>query len=262
VSAAVICRAMRSIFVAVFIAAVSFAVGQNPVPPSLQNVHRIVCLGDSITQMGEGPGGYVWLFRHYLNAIYPQAGIEVLNAGISGHKSTDMLARFGRDVLEKKPDLVTISVGVNDVWHGFYDNHPMGDGPRGVPLDQYKANVESMVTQAQAAGIRVVMLSTTVIYEDGGNRENAKAATYNRALRDIARSHGLTFVDFQRPFNDLIRTYRKTTGGLDNLLTVDGVHMNPEGNKVMAHTMLSGLGISPEMQGAARGQVEKDLRGG
>src|SRR4051794_28866505 len=84
------------------------------VPKGLQGVHRIVCLGDSITEQGENPGAYVWLVRHFLNDVYPQEHIEVINAGISGHKSTDMLARFQRDVLDKKPDLVTISVGVND----------------------------------------------------------------------------------------------------------------------------------------------------
>ncbi len=54
-----------------------------PVPPMLANVHRIVCLGDSITQGGEGPGGYVWLTRHYLQALYPQQNITIINAGIS-----------------------------------------------------------------------------------------------------------------------------------------------------------------------------------
>lgn len=133
---------------------------QPVVPPILQGVHRVVCLGDSITQMGEGPGGYVWLVRHYLKDLYPDQNIETINAGISGHKSTDMIARFKRDVLDRKPDLVTISVGVNDVWHGFYDHHPKGDGPRGVKIEDYRANVDSMVGQAQAAGIKVVILST------------------------------------------------------------------------------------------------------
>lgn len=249
------------------IAAILFAMlpsaksSQAPVPAALQNVHRIVCLGDSITQMGEGAGGYVWLFRHYLNAIYPQQGIEVINAGISGHKSTDVIARFQRDVLDKKPDLVTISVGVNDVWHGFYDNHPMGDGPRGVPLDAYKQNVETMVESALKTGAKVVMLSSTVIEEDLSNRENAKAEGYNAALKDIARRHHLIFVDYQKVFRDLIRDYRKT-GGRDNLLTVDGVHMNAEGNKVMAHTLLTALGVSPEAQAAAQDEVSKQMRGG
>lgn len=249
---------MKSLAViAVFAVVACIQAFQQPVPPLLQNVHRIVCLGDSITEMGEQQGGYVWLVRRYLNALYPQQNMEVINAGISGHKSTDMIARFQRDVLDKKPDLVTISVGVNDVWHGFYDNHPKGDGPRGVPLDLYRKNVESMVEQALAAGAKVVMLSTTVIGEDLANGENAKAEAYNAALRDIANKHHLTFVDYQKPFRALIRDYRKTTGGQDLLLTIDGVHMNGEGNKVMAHTLLTGLGISPASQATVQDKIER-----
>nr|CAA9273290.1 hypothetical protein AVDCRST_MAG63-3118 [uncultured Armatimonadetes bacterium] len=228
-----------------------------PVPEPLRNVRRIVCLGDSITEGGEAPGGYVWLLRRYLAALYPAQGIEVVNAGISGHKSTDMLARFQSDVLDRKPDLVTISVGVNDVWHGFYDNHPLGDGPRGVPLGAYRRNVEEMVTRARAAGARVVILSTTVIHEDLGNRENRKIDGYNRALRDIARRQRASFVDFQRPFREMIAAYRRTTGARDDLLTTDGVHMNAAGNKVMAHALMAALGISPEARAAVRAAAEK-----
>ena len=230
----------------------------SPVPPLLHGVHRVVCLGDSITQFGEGPGGYVWLVRHYLKDLYPGQSIETLNAGISGHKSTDMIERFRRDVLDKKPDLITISVGVNDVWHGFYDGHPKGDGPRGVKLEDYRKNVDSMVTQAQSLGVKVVILSTTVIYENLDSNENRKAAGYNAALRDIAREHNCSFVDFIKPFRTLIKAYQSTTGGRDNLLTVDGVHMNPEGNKVMAHVILSGLGISPQAQESVQKQVASE----
>ena len=244
-------------------------------PPALKGVHRIVCLGDSITQGGEGPGGYVWLLRHYLNAIYGSGAttstttspdtvqtIEVINAGISGHKSTDMLARFQRDVLDRKPDLVTISVGVNDVWHGFYDNHPLGDGPQGIPLDDYRKNVEEMVIQAQKAGAKVLLLSTTVIHEEISGPENAKLVGYNAALRDLSRKYKTLFVDYQKPFQALISTYRKETGGRDLLLTVDGVHMNALGNKVMAYTLLSGLGVKPKDRASVQGIVEKEQREG
>ena len=234
-------------------------------PEPLKNVHRIVCLGDSITQGGEGPGGYVWLVRHYLRAIYggtPGGEIEVLNAGISGHKSNDMKARFQKDVLDKKPDLVTISVGVNDVWHGFYDNHPAGDGPRGIPLDKYRANVEEMITWAQKQGAKVVVLSTTVIKEDLNSPENAKLVGYNAALKDLARKHHCIFVNYQKPFKALIEAYRKETGGRELLLTADGVHMNSAGNKVMAHTLLTGLGVTPEEREKVNGQIETEQRGG
>ncbi len=209
----------------------------------------------ALRQAGEGPGGYVWLVRHFLKDLYPELNIETLNAGISGHKSNDMMARYQRDVLDKKPDLVTISVGVNDVWHGFDEGHPNGDGPRGIPIPDFVKNVDSMVTQAQSAGIKVVILSTTLIYENLDSLENAKATSYNAALRDIARRHNCTFVDYQKPFRNLVKTYRNTTGGRDNFLTVDGVHMNAEGNKVMAHTLLTSLGVSPQAQEAVQKQV-------
>src|SRR5260221_10504223 len=90
------------------------ALAANDPPPALQNVKTLVTLGDSITQGGAAPGGYVWLMQKYLDALYPQQGIKIVNAGISGHKSTDMAARFQKDVLDPKPQLITISVGVND----------------------------------------------------------------------------------------------------------------------------------------------------
>jgi lysophospholipase L1-like esterase len=232
--------------------------GQVDPPAILQGVHRIVCLGDSITQFGDGPGGYVWLFRHYLNDLYPSQGIEVINAGVSGNKSTDMIARFQADVLDKKPDLLTISVGVNDVWHGFFDNHPAGDGPRGIPLDDYKKNVDSMVRSAISSGIHVVILSGTVINEDLKDPKNLKAEAYNAALRDIARDHKLPYVDYQKAFRAIITAYRTSTGAHDLLLTVDGVHMNPGGNQVMAHTLLTTLGVSPEAQQGVQAQVLKE----
>jgi lysophospholipase L1-like esterase len=213
----------------------------------LQGVHRIVCLGDSITQFGEGPTGYVGLMRAYLASAYPANGFEVLNAGVSGNTSNDELARFGRDVLDKKPDLITVSVGVNDVWHGFNAQYPQGGGPNGVALDVYRANVEKMVTEAQAQGIVVVILSPTPIGEDLNDPRNAMVVGYTQALRDIARRHKCLFVDLFTPFQAYLDLSR-TTGHTENLLTVDGVHMNDWGNRLMAETILTAL-LSPAPKG-------------
>ena len=114
--------------------------------PDLAKVHRIVMMGDSITQMGGSPKGYVTLVDQTLDATRPSDPFEVVNVGIGGQKAPDMLARFRRDVIDKKPDLVTLSVGVNDVWHGFRDfakgeRHPSGELPAGVPLPVYLRDV-------------------------------------------------------------------------------------------------------------------------
>ncbi len=206
----------------------------------LQGVRRIVCLGDSITQFGDGPGGYVGLMRAYLAQAYPANGFEVLNAGVSGNTSNDEKARFDRDVLQKKPDLLTVSVGVNDVWHGFNAQSPQGGGPGGVTLPVYRANVEQMVAQAQAQGVTVVLLSPTVIGEDLNDPRNLMATSYIQALQDIARRRKCLFVDLRGPFQAFLDLSR-TTGHSENLLTVDGVHMNDWGNRLMAATLLSAL---------------------
>ncbi len=94
-------------------------VSQATPPPEIQNVlagkRKIVIVGDSITEGGKYPGGYVWLLQRYLSALYPAGKkIQIVNAGISGNKATDMQARFQKDAIDQKPDLVMINVGVNE----------------------------------------------------------------------------------------------------------------------------------------------------
>ena len=94
------------------------SVSQATPSPEIQNVlagkGKIVTVGDSITEAGKYPGGYVWLLQHYLSALDPDRKIEILNAGISGNKATDMQGRFQKDAIDQKRDLVMINVGVNE----------------------------------------------------------------------------------------------------------------------------------------------------
>lgn len=223
-----------------------------PLPDALKGKHKIVALGDSITQFGGQREGYVWLMQRYLDAIYPEQKSKILNAGISGHKSTDMQARFQRDVLNQKPDLVTINVGVNDVWHAFLDfkarkTYPNGDLPAGVQLPLYREKLTEMVRAAQSAGISVVLLSPTLIYENLDSPENARLAQYVAAMREIAAQNNCLFIDINIPFRDVIAAYQQHAGKTQNLLTTDGVHLNAAGNRVMAYTILQGLGV-PEKE--------------
>ncbi|MEP6755716.1 MAG: SGNH/GDSL hydrolase family protein [Chthonomonadales bacterium] len=233
---------------ALAVAVPAIADDRHNLPNALKGVHRIVTLGDSITQGGAGPGGYVWLIDKILNKIYPDQHFEVINAGISGHKSTDMSNRFDRDVMSKKPDLVTISVGVNDVWHGYRDfargvDHPNGDLPAGIPLERYVALVTEMVDRAQAANIKVALVAPTLIYENLDSAENRAMSRYVRAMEGIAREKKCMFIDLNAPFRKVIGEYQKYAGKGLKLLTVDGVHMNLAGNRLMAVGILRGLGV-------------------
>jgi acyl-CoA thioesterase I len=226
-------------------------------PAALQGVRRIVALGDSITEGGGEPGGYVWLLERYLRALYPKPRITIANAGVGGQRAPDMAARFRRDVLDRKPQLVTINVGINDVWHAFRDfrtgrDHPAGDLPAGVPLPVYRAHLEAMTRAARAARIRVVLLSPTVIYEDLAGPENTRLAHYVEAMRAAARQEAVTFVDLNTPFREVIATYQRRAGPGQNLLTTDGVHLNAAGHRLVARAVLLGLGVSEAELAAVR----------
>jgi lysophospholipase L1-like esterase len=214
----------------------------------LQGVRRIVVLGDSITQLGGEPGGYLWLLARWLSdGRHPGHPLEVVNAGVSGHRSPDMLSRFDQDVVARRPDLVLISVGTNDIWHAFHDwstglDHPLGDLPAGVPIGAFTANVDAMVSAALSTGIGVVLVSPAIVHEDLERAENVRLADYVRSGRRLAASRGCRFVDLHRPFRLVIGAWRRHAGPALNILTVDGVHLNAAGNHLMAATILRGLG--------------------
>lgn len=214
----------------------------------LSTVRRVVMMGDSITQFGNGPKGYVTLVDKTLNASRPDGGFEVINAGISGEKAPQMLARFQHDVLDKKPDLFTLSVGVNDVWHNFRDFQknqriPKGDLGNGVPLPDYIKAVESMVDQAKAANIRVILLSPTLVYEDLHCAENKRMEQYVKAEEALAKKEGVGFINLFKMCKESVAAYQKHAGKRQLLLTSDGVHMNDAGNALMADAILKYLGV-------------------
>ena len=214
---------------------------------AVKSGEKIAFLGDSITQGGwQNPVGYVRLVIAGLAANGVQA--EPVAAGISGHKSNDMLARLERDVISKNPQWMTLSCGVNDVWHG----------KRGVPLDDaaatvegaydekvaergtYKKNIAAIVDKAQAAKIQVVLLTATVIQENLESAENGKLAPFNAYLRDLAKEKKLRLADLNGMFQERIKAENKPE---KKVLTSDGVHMNAEGDKLMAAGVLTALGL-------------------
>jgi acyl-CoA thioesterase-1 len=226
-------------------------------PPALHGVRRIVALGDSITEAGGAPGGYVWLLERTLRVLYPRPVIGVVNAGIGGQQAPDMAARFQKDVLDRRPQLVTISVGVNDVWRAFRDfqagrAHVAGDLPGGVPLPAYLTHVAAMVQAARQAGVRVVLVSPTLIYEDLEGPENARLVRYVDALRALAQERGVLFADAHTPFREVIAAYQTRAGRGMDLLTTDGVHLNPAGNRLLAWVILRTLGVAESDLAAIR----------
>jgi lysophospholipase L1-like esterase len=121
---------------------------------------KIIFFGDSITQAGVQPGGYVDLIKKALDP----AKYEVIGAGIGGNKVYDLYLRMEEDVLNKKPDVVVIYIGVNDVWH-------KQSSRTGTDYDKFIRFYEALIKKIQANGAKVVLCTPAVI---GEKKNNAK----------------------------------------------------------------------------------------
>ncbi len=213
---------MKKLMIATALAATALTAAAT----SLKKGEAVAFMGDSITQQGWGTGGYVRMCEAAFNAN--GLDIRIVPAGISGHKSPNMLARLKRDVLDKKPTYMTLSCGVNDVWHG----------KNGVPLAQYKENITKIVDETLAAGVKPIILTATMIGEDAENANNKKLAAYNDFLRVLAQEKNCKLVDLNAEMQKQVAAFRAATGSRANYLTGDGVHMQFLGNRMMATMIL------------------------
>lgn len=197
-------------------------------------IERIVFLGDSITAAGDELGGYVSLVRDSL--IRSGNGpIQVIGAGISGNRVPDLLARVDRDVIQLKPTLTIIYIGINDVWHWALFN-------RGTPKAEYEAGLKTLIGMIQDAGSKVILCTPSVIGEkrQGTNPSDSLLTEYAQISRSVASSMHVQLLDLNKAFADYLQAHNPQNVE-KGILTIDGVHLTPDGNRFVAEQMLSAI---------------------
>ena len=196
-----------------------------------QNIQpiKVIFFGDSITQAGVKPGGYITLMQ--------QAGsqYDLIGAGIGGNKVYDLYLRLENDVLDKKPNVVVIYVGVNDVWH-------KQSSQTGTDADKFVNFYAAMIKKMQSSGIRVIVCTPAVIGErtDFSNAQDGDLNTYSKLIRNLAKEYNCDLVDLRKAFleyNIDNNPENKESG----ILTTDRVHLNAAGNKLVADNMMKVL---------------------
>ena len=215
------------------------------------NRNTIIFLGDSITQSGDKPGGYVTRVRDTIKTRGASSNVEVLGAGISGNKVPDLEKRLERDVLSKNPTTVVIYIGINDVWHSIRK--------QGTPKDLFSQGLRSIVNRIQRTGSRVILCTPSVIGEkaSGENPLDEMLDDYSNVTRTISQELGTGLIDLRASFRDhlaQINTHNFENG----VLTTDGVHLNEAGNAFVAKKMLEGLGISRHLRHVVMFKFKED----
>ena len=163
---------------------------------------RWVFIGDSITDTGrredpEGYGnGYVSRIREQLLVDDPACPIEVLNRGVSGDTVRQLAARWQSDALDLRPDLLSVKIGVNDVWRGF------GDLPEeAVGAEEYAATLRELLASAQASGCRLVLVTPFLVEPDRTDPMRLEVENRARIVAGLASEFGAALVDLQPAFD-------------------------------------------------------------
>ncbi len=196
---------------------------------------RVIFFGDSITQAGVGPKGYITMMTEMLKTNNQSSQFELMGAGIGGNKVYDLYLRIEDDVLSKKPDVVFIYVGINDVWH-------KSSSGTGTDPDKYVKFYEAMIKKLKAQNIRIILCTPTVIGEknDNSNMQDGDLNQYAKIIRDIASKNSLQLCDLRKYFQDYLAQNNPENKEKD-ILTSDRVHLNDTGNKFLADKMMEAL---------------------
>ena len=197
----------------------------------VQKKKHVIFFGDSITELGVKPGGFI----QRIDSMSKQEGqggrFGFSGSGISGNKVYDLYLRMEEDVLSRKPNLVIIYIGVNDVWHKSLAG-------TGTDADKFERFYEAIIKKLTANKIKMILCTPAVIGEknDHTNPQDADLDKYSQIIGEIARKNALPLVDLRKIFGEYIgrnNPENKPKG----ILTSDGVHLNARGNKLVAEEM-------------------------
>lgn len=202
---------------------------------------RLLFIGDSITDCGrredkdELGSGYVRRVRDYLVASAPATTPQVINRGIGGNKIPDLQKRWQRDVIDLRPDILSICIGINDVWHGLAPDRS------GCTIDAFIAGYRDILSQTRQSlpDCRLVLCEPSVLWLKEPADANERLDPYVKAVHELAQEFAVECVV---PLHEVFE--RTQSLRQDIPLTTDGVHPTSEGHMLIALTWLRTAGVA------------------
>jgi len=196
---------------------------------------KVVFFGDSITQAGAKPGGYIVLMKTALEQKGIGSNYDLIGAGIGGNKVYDLYLRMDDDVLSQNPDVVFIWVGVNDVWH-------KATSGTGTDADKFDKFYEAIINKLLDRHIRTILVTPAVIGEktDFTNQQDGDLNAYSQIVRNLAQKYHCGLIDLREIFHNY--ELKNNPGNKESgILTLDRVHLTDAGNQLVAEKMLEVL---------------------
>jgi lysophospholipase L1-like esterase len=202
----------------------------------LKKKNTIVLQGDSVTDAGrfsdpqELGYGYARMVATGLQSLYPDYELTVYNRGISGHRTGDLVNRWDKDTLNLKPDIVTILIGINDVWRRFDSNDPTS-------VEVYAANYEKLMKSVKDFGAKLIIIEPFALRTGAVTdlwREDIDPKIH--ATRKLAQKYADSYIPADGIFSALSLVQPP------EFWAADGVHPTAEGHRVLTKEILKALG--------------------
>ena len=218
--------------------------------------NKVVFLGDSITENATSIKGdtltfangsiFVPKYTGFISRIKEKISkdIELIGKGIGGDKVSDLLTRYRNDVIQLNPDIVFIYIGINDVWHKY-------DFGTGSDIDLYEKGLRQIIGDIKNIGAEVILCTPTVIGENKGEFTlvnqfkdietmqimNSDLDAYSDIIRKLSSEFNTELIDLRKIFMNYI-SENNPNNDPSGITTYDGVHLNDQGNKLIADEML------------------------
>ncbi len=195
---------------------------------------KIVFFGDSITEAGRNLSdpsdlgdGYVRIAAAKLRPLYPDLGFEILNFGVGGERTADLLARVG-EVVAEKPDVVVLQVGINDVWRRFTDGEIVTE-------EEFERNYTALTETLTDAGAKLILIQPYVLGKTDKQRFRPYLKPCQEAIRRVAERGGFPLI----PLDEILSG---VTQDIDpRQFAEDGVHPTHRGCRYIADLVIKEL---------------------
>ena len=179
----------------------------------------LLFIGDSITDADRNRQcykpfgfGYVHFVANTLLAKYPTYNLKIINRGIGGNTITDLKSRWQRDCIDHKPDILSVLIGVNDVWRRVEG----GDLIDAADLGEYDSIYRLLLAQVkEKCNSRLVICEPFMFCDDFSNPVFGELRRYVEAVRRIAADFGAVLVPLQKAIDERIKQVPPQDWSLD-----------------------------------------------
>ena len=209
----------------------------------LEKNSKFMLLGDSVTDMGrkpEGEGlfeaigvGYPADINSLLTIGYPDYNIRVINKGISGNTTRDLLKRFDQDVRAYEPETLAILIGINDVWRQF--DTPLITEAAVMP-QEYEEYLEQLIIMANEFVDRLILITPYFMEPNKADSMRKRMDQYGSIVKKLGEKYSLMVIDLQQEFDKLFTHMHPCA------IAWDRIHPNSQGSMYMARVILDNLG--------------------